>query len=317
MKSILQQDVSLASLKNIFLPGISCIKTGLHTRPTLACFSFMGLILLVFLMSVNFSNNMIFAMTFLLAGICFMGWYQTRVNLKGLEYGAWRVSSVFAGQMLEYSLAVSNPTRSDRYGVHVFSGKLVGENEILLKAGSQRICEIALNPGERGIYKGIPADLRSRFPLGLFEARLDCGMLPDCIIYPKPVGNQPLPDQTSGQQAHLRKESGNYIDMRRYAPGDPLSHIAWKAMARTGELYTKEYDGASGQPALWLCWQDVHAAGTEQKLSQLCRWVLDAHHHGREYGLEIPGVLIQPACEEKHLRHVLRELALFETAERV
>jgi uncharacterized protein (DUF58 family) len=82
-------------------------------------------------------------------------------------------------------------------------------------------------------------------------------------------------------------------------------------MARFDELYTKEFDGARGRPALWLRWEDVRAAGTERKLSQLCRWILDAHKQNREYGLEIPGAVIEPSSGEVHRFACLTALALY------
>ena len=103
--------------------------------------------------------------------------------------------------------------------------------------------------------------------------------------------------------------------MRRYTPGDPLSRIHWKALARFDELYTKEFDGAQGQPALWLRWDDVKAAGIEEKLSQLCRWIVEAHAQNREYGLEIPGTKIDPADGESHQQSCLVALALYEENE--
>lgn len=289
--------------------------SGVRIRMLPAGYGFLVLTMCGFLMSVNFSNNMIFSMTFLLSGIGIVGWWQTRANLKYLEYGAWRCSPIFAGQKVEYHLAVDNSSRSDRFGVCSFSNQSINEDESQLKAHTQITINFFYPSAARGILKGVTAGLRSRFPIGLFEACLDCGLLPDCLIYPAPSGDQPLPEQLTGQQAHLQKESGDYVDMRRYGTGDPPSRIAWKAFARTDELYTREYDGAKGQPALWLCWNDIKASGVEQKLSQLCRWILDAHHHGREYGLDIPGVVIQPAGEERHQRRCLRELALYRTTE--
>ena len=52
-------------------------------------------------------------------------------------------------------------------------------------------------------------------------------------------------------------------------------------------------------------------AGTEQRLSYLCHWVLEFDSSGEEYGLRLPNVVLQPAVGEKHRERVLKELALF------
>ena len=304
---LLKIPISLQGLK----PGHGSVRT----RLTPAGWGFVGLILCGFLMAVNFSNNLIFAMTVLLVSIALVGWYHTRVNVSGLVCADWRTTPVFAGQQALYRLTVENRKEQGRHGLRAFSAGAAEAGEKHLAGGEQG--EMALhNPAvSRGLIKPAPATIRSSFPLGIFEARMVTKGLPEGLVYPQPAGEEPLPAQASGRQAHLLRESGNYTDMRRYAPGDPQSRISWKAFARFDELYTKEFDGAQGQPALWLRWDEVRASGVEQKLSQLCRWVIDAHGQNREYGLELPGTKIAPAGEETHLRSCLQALALYGEAE--
>ncbi|MFQ3270728.1 MAG: hypothetical protein ACI9A1_001045 [Lentimonas sp.] len=272
---------------------------------------FFGLISCSFLMSVNFSNNLIFAMTFLLAGIAMVGWYHTRSNVNGLIVADWRSASVFAGQDAVYRLSVENCSKRNRHGLLATSEGSVDAVEQHLVGGEQRELTVKRAASRRGRLASVPTHIRSCFPLGIFQARMFAGQLPECLVYPAPVGEQPLSDRPVGREAHLVSESGTFTDMRRYAPGDPMSHINWKAMARFDELYTKEFDGGEGRPALWLRWDDVRAHEIEQKLSQLCLWVLEAHKQNREYGLEISGQEIEPANDESHLQCCLRALALY------
>jgi uncharacterized protein (DUF58 family) len=262
-------------------------------------------------MSVNFSNNLIFIMTFLLVSIALVGWYHTRINVHGLVLSDWRTTPVFAGQRAIYRLSVENRSGSGRHGLLAVSAGAAGGGEMHLAGKGQEELRLERAAAVRGRIKPAPATVRSCFPLGLFEARMATKGLPESLVYPRPAGDQALPEQAAGRQAHLTAESGTYTDMRRYAPGDPLSRISWKAFARFDELYTKEFDGAQGQPALWLRWSDVKAAEPEQKLSQLCRWALDLHKQNKEYGLELPGTKINPASEETHLSRCLQALALY------
>ena len=272
---------------------------------------FFALIGCGFLLSINFSNNLIFAMTFLLIGVALVGWYFTRVNLSGVVPADWQVESVFAGQMAVYRLQAENRSGQDRYGLRVAAKGAESEGEHLLVQGGRVEMVLRRSAQKRGTLPRSAATIRSAFPLGLFEARLSAGELPQCLVYPKPVGAQPLPEHQPNRSAHQLKESGAYTDMRRYAPGDPLSRISWRALARFDKLYTKEFDGAQGQSALWLRWDDLWVSAVEDRLSQLSRWVLDAHRLGREYGLELPGTRLAPSSEEKHLRACLKALALY------
>ena len=287
-----------------------------RTRPTRAGWGFGVLILCVFLLSVNFSNNLIFAMTFLLVAVALVGWLHTRVNVSGLVLSEWQCDPVFAGQTVVYRLTAENRKKQTRIGLRTSSDTksgLVGSSltEVNLAGNRQAEMRLLINTTGRGRLKAMPADIRSCFPLGIFEACLTTAPMPDCPVYPAPMGEQPLADRQSQQYAHLASEAGTYQDTRRYAPGDPLSRIDWKALARFDELYTREFDGARGEAALRINWDDVRVDGTEEKLSQLCLWVLTAHKGNREYGLEIPQVSIKPAIGETHLRECLEALAFY------
>jgi uncharacterized protein (DUF58 family) len=52
--------------------------------------------------------------------------------------------------------------------------------------------------------------------------------------------------------------------------------------------------------------------GTEQRLSHLCYWALEYDGSNTEYGLRLPGVLIEPDSGERHRDQVLQALALFQ-----
>ena len=52
--------------------------------------------------------------------------------------------------------------------------------------------------------------------------------------------------------------------------------------------------------------------GVEERLSQLARWVLDAHAAGLAYGLRLPGATMELAAGEAQRDRCLEALALFE-----
>ena len=53
----------------------------------------------------------------------------------------------------------------------------------------------------------------------------------------------------------------------------------------------------------WISWQSATERDSEARLSQLCRWVLDADAAGLAYGLLMPGQRVEPARGEAHRRH--------------
>ncbi|QPJ62491.1 MAG: DUF58 domain-containing protein [Candidatus Nitronauta litoralis] len=282
---------------------------SIRTRLTGPGWGFFLMMVCGFLMSVNFSNNLIFAMTFLLSGIALVGCWQTYWNVSGLNLEPWRCEPVFAGHDIRYQCGIENKSQRERFGLFICADSTKEIPEIEISKHDR--AEVKRCTQNRGLKPPVPVGLQSRFPLGLFRSRLSLNNLPGCLVYPAPHGEEPLPQSFEKELAHLGRESDNFAEMRRYAPGDPLSRVSWKAWARTDELYTKEFDGAEGHPALWLRLDQVRAPGLENKISQLCRWILDAHGQNREYGLELPGVRISPGNDENHKRLCLKTLALF------
>ena len=97
--------------------------------------------------------------------------------------------------------------------------------------------------------------------------------------------------------------------LRAYQPGDSPRLIAWKALARGGDLVTKEFQ-ATASAELWLDWLDARAPDPEARLSVLAHWVIETERLGQSYGLRLPGVSIPPGRGETHRARCLEALAL-------
>jgi uncharacterized protein (DUF58 family) len=100
----------------------------------------------------------------------------------------------------------------------------------------------------------------------------------------------------------------DYAGLRAYQAGIPLKHMAWKVLARGAEAAVRSYSGPAARPE-WLDWSMLGNMGAEARLSQLCRWVLDAERAGHTYGLRLPGAEIPPGRGPAHRSACLRALA--------
>ncbi len=121
-----------------------------------------------------------------------------------------------------------------------------------------------------------------------------------------------MPQGYSHQELGISHGAGNedFHGLRDYRPGESSRHIAWKAVAREQGLLVKQFEGGNDS-VLWLSWDSLNGMAVEERLSQLCRWVLDAHRCGKHYGLAIPGKKLSPAFTLQHQRQCLEALALF------
>ena len=62
----------------------------------------------------------------------------------------------------------------------------------------------------------------------------------------------------------------------------------------------------------WLDWAALEGRDTEDRLAQLCRWIIDAHAEGHAFGLRIPGTERAPAVGRRHRHRCLTALADFQ-----
>ena len=98
--------------------------------------------------------------------------------------------------------------------------------------------------------------------------------------------------------------------MRKFHPGDSPRNVAWKAYARNDQLLSKQFAGADTS-SQWFDFDDVPAGDTEERLSILTKWIIDADRTLEDYGLKLPGLEIAPAHGESHRHACLEALSLY------
>ena len=109
----------------------------------------------------------------------------------------------------------------------------------------------------------------------------------------------------------LAAGNDDFAGLRAYQASDSPRHIAWKAAARSGDLLTKQFAEAAAAE-LWLEWErTAPRLGTEERLSLLAGWVLDAERTGASYGMRLPGVEIATGRGDAQRADCLSALALY------
>ena len=102
-----------------------------------------------------------------------------------------------------------------------------------------------LDFARRGIYELGPAEVRVADPFGLlsFARRFEQRM--EVIVYPRTHELRGFPLRGGNVDAGARGSRGQrgeeFAGLREYRRGDDRRHIHWKSVARTGELFVKEF----------------------------------------------------------------------------
>jgi uncharacterized protein (DUF58 family) len=97
----------------------------------------------------------------------------------------------------------------------------------------------------RGVYELGPAEVGVTDPFGLLRFVRRFGERTEVVVYPEVYDLRDFPLRGGSVEAGARSPHGQrgdeFASLREYRQGDDRRHIHWKSVARTGELYVKEF----------------------------------------------------------------------------
>jgi uncharacterized protein (DUF58 family) len=269
-------------------------------------------LLLMLLTAINYQNNMSYALTFLLTTLFVIAVLHTYANLSGLTLHAVRAQAGFPGQQAVFEVLLERRRRRTHYALHL---QWPGSSEVLVNLVEDDSVRAQLHTplGARGWYSPGRLLVESRYPLGLLRCWTWIDLELEALVYPKPEASAELPGLDSEQPdgaAALVPGNDDFHGFRPYRPGDSLRQVHWKGLAKGQTLQTKQYT-AYADRSVWLDWEMFPGLGTEQRLSHLCYWALEFDRNREEYGLRLPGLVIEPDSGEKQRSRILKALAVY------
>ncbi len=280
-----------------------------------------ALVFAMLLGSMNYNNSLGFALTFLLTGLGLVAMHHCHRNLSGLTISAVHADEVFAGETLHLQVGLENPNAIRRFAIELdcslpaVAGTGATRPALLhgVAAASRALATVQIPTQHRGWLRPDRLTVSTRFPFGLFRAWSWLHLPIDALVFPRPAGEQSPPfdmHAPAGAVQSRQRGTEDFRGFRDYVPGDSPRHVAWKALARGAPLMVKDYSGAASAPVM-LDFTAVTVSATESRLSQLCRWVLDAERDGRPFGLRLPQLRIAARSGAAQRRRCLEALALF------
>jgi len=294
----------------------------IYILPTKAGLLFFALLLTMLLISINYTNPPGYLLTFLLTGVGLASIFHTHRALFGLLVSRAPTRSVFAGKTAHFQVVIRNPDPLFRHGIRItWSGLDQGPIQDIASKSEARFSLPKLAVA-RGKLTAGPIVVSSVHPLGLCKAWASVQLAMSCIVYPQPEKNGPKWSPSAKVSADLSKillesypaeqDGDDFSGLRKYRLGDPPRQVAWKAMAKSNTLYSKEFSSQGEDTVIWLQWKDANQAEIEATLSRLCRWILEADKTGHPYGLILPNQEISPTTGPAHLDLCLTSLAVFQ-----
>jgi uncharacterized protein (DUF58 family) len=265
----------------------------------------------------NYNNNLGLALTFLLVSLGLVAMHHAHGTLAGVRLRLLEAIPGFAGNDVRFRLLLEHSSSIARPAL-----------DIGLEKTGPGIATVDLPPrGQAAATLSLPAPRRGRIaldrfivstshPFGLFRAWAVVHPRYAAIAWPQPAPRSLAPPRiatdTGGAQSGAAGEE-DFAGLRPFQAGDSLRRVAWKAYARGQGLHTKLYAGTDVVSHLFD-FDSLAGLGTEARLAQLCRWVLDAQERGEAFALRLPGTVIDTGVGPAHRERCLNALALFETA---
>lgn len=280
--------------------------------PTKRGLGFVLLIILLMLIAFVYNNNLAYLLAFLLASIFFITILHCFKALNSLTLTQGHSHAVFAGDSAGFDIVVENLSNIARFNLHISL-----DNPLLFTLSTKEKKRLTLYSAtqKRGWHPIETVTLSSTFPLGFFRAWSPLRFAAKALVYPKPNSvEHPFPETAGSKEQTLQnitsKGSDDFYGLKEYQPGNPIKHIHWKAFAKGQGLFSKQFAGDS-LTELWLNYEQTPGHSVEERLSQLCRWVIDAEKMGLHYGFILPGIRFEPNHGISHYEKCLEALALF------
>lgn len=273
---------------------------------------FVGLSLAVLnLGALNYNNNAALLLGFIIISICNNSLISAHLSLLGLSMQTQPIAPVFAGQSLQLAARIAQPARhkalDSDYGLQFEEAK------VSFRLDADATTPVLSIPTlKRGLFTIDRIQLFTHQPLGLAKAWSNLNLHETALVYPAPRG-QPLNSRfkessgKTGRDRRLMTDQPHHL--REFRTGDSRKQIAWKISARTETLQVREYESASTDDLL-LDWQALPHLAYEQRIEQLCLWVLQVDQKQLRFAMKLPDKTVPSGTGAEHTRHCLELLAL-------
>jgi len=282
--------------------------------------AFVGVTLILFLVAINYQNNLVFAIACLMVAILLVGMIHTYANMAGLRLSLSPEREYFCDSLSKVNLHVASTNRA-AYSINARLKPMQGLGRMAhCEAMGKQTLSLEWRPLERG-YVNVPAiRVSSSYPLGLFIAWAWFRPADRVLVFPAPLGSTQSRSLQQGDsserlQASMTSthEAGEFSGLREYQTSDSPKHVSWKHVAREQGMWVKVSDTPDVSPN-WLDWHDFPDDNVEGRLSKLCYLVLKLCDEQQTVGLKLPDETIPPSMGDEHRIKLLQSLALYLTA---
>lgn len=241
------------------------------------------LLVITFIAGINYANNLILALCFLLLAVLVLSFYLAFWQLYGLNVRYEVAELAQVGQSLQVQVNLQPRQRQTHLQLRLTMGDQARKISVLAQSVN---IPLTLMPQARGAMRLPRIRLFSVYPLGIVRAW--------SLIYPQHVvwvAPEALPlelERFGFAQLHQAERGGDdFSHLREYQTGDAPNRIAWQHYARGRGVMVRQFEQAQGS-RLHFDYRHMPAVTHEERLGQLMYLVEQADLIGAGFALSLP-----------------------------
>ena len=294
--------------------AITLYQRQLFVFPTSSGLSLLGLLLILLLIAINYENNLVYGLVFLLATILVITVHLTFANLYRITIKGMRNTSVFAGHAgaIEFEVTARNHRRYEICLITCDDQNLLP----IVEPREPSSAMIAVTPEQRGLFALGRLKVATEYPFGLVRCWTWIDVSQALWVYPRPVNPPFFPRSALSTQSGTPLSPSQFGEdlhsFKPYRPGDAVKNIQWSSVARGAEPQVIVMADESSSKAITISFNDYPGVDLETRLSWLCARVLAASRDNLSYSLVLPSANIGPSSGERHRDEALMMLAQFD-----
>ncbi|MEN8303816.1 MAG: DUF58 domain-containing protein [Campylobacterota bacterium] len=237
----------------------------------------------LFIQAYMHNYNIVYIMMFFLTAVAGTSTIFGMLNLSPLELKLLSNTRAFATKNTPLTFIVDN---SANYSIYDLDFSYEGKNSYLsnLASNNSKVISLDLSFLKRGEQKLGTMHVESFFPL-IHERKFRDFLLEEkVVVYPNPQGISLL--QKMSQAKSSSGDLDDFKGLTRFEQGENFSAIHWASLAKSDRLMGKRFEYAQEQEKLFFSFSEL-TGDTEERLSQLTLWVLEAEKYEYDFKLEL------------------------------
>ncbi|MHB8920000.1 MAG: DUF58 domain-containing protein [Halothiobacillus sp.] len=286
-----------------------------HTlKPNKIGVGFIILAIAMLLAAINYGNNLVFFISFLLIALMGNSAWQTHRQLKGCDIAVRSIAARYAPRPGSWAIKLDSKLQNPAITLCTEGAEPL---VLAVSAGKSILVNLPLPALPRGRHPAPTIILSTHYPIGLWTAE-KCWNFPTHPqwVYPEPRGDAPLPHSVhptgkAEPQAALFGGDEYFDHLRAYVAGDNLSRIAFKHFAKTGQLVTQHWENEHRNSGEIRIDFNELSGNLEEKLQQITQWILWLSAKQTPFTLLLPGQAEMSGTDATHQKNCLEALASF------